>query len=258
VPLTPEPASPLYQTEISQMPLAEVLVKIHRYRAPGRVDCKRNDEVKRIYLDHGQIVFATTNQIGESLGDKLLRKGRITRPQYEESLTRARENGNRHGNSLVEMGVLSPRDLFIAVHEQIEEIIWPVFGWESGTVSFTAGRDKKLEFIKVDLPVPVAILRGVRHVADARALVARLGIKTTLFARADGHMEGLTLDADEQHLLDAVDGRKVLYELVNTPVLPASDNARILYAFFALGLIVSREPRQMIKVQLKTDGGKYA
>ena len=257
MPLTPEPAAPLYQTEISQMPLAEVLVKIHRYRAPGRVDCKRGDEVKRIYLDHGQIVFATTNQLGESLGDKLLREERITRRQYEESLARSRETGNRHGTTLVEMRILSHEELFVAVHEQIEEIIWPVFGWDAGTVSFIAGRDKKQEFIKVDVPVPMAILHGVRHVADARPLVARLGTKTTLFARAAGHTEGLVLDDDEQRLLDAVDGRKVLYELVNTPPLTASDNARILYAFFALGLIVPREPRQ-IKVQLKTDGGKYA
>lgn len=257
MPLTPEPAAPLYQTEISQMPLAEVLVKIHRYRAPGRVDCKRGDEVKRIYLDHGQIVFATTNQLAESLGDKLLREGRITHSQYEESITRVRESGKRHGTTLVEMNVLSPEDLFTAVRDQIEEIIWPIFGWDSGTVSFTAGRDKRLEFIKVNIPVPMAILHGVRRVADARTLVARLGIKTTLFVRSAGHTEGLVLDADEQNLLDAVDGRKVLYELVNTPPLASSDNARILYAFFALGLIVPREPRQ-IKVQVKTDGGKYA
>jgi len=86
VPLTPEPAAPLYQTEIAQTPLAEVLVKIHRYRAPGRVDCKRGDEVKRIYLDHGQIIFATTNQIGESLGDKLLREGRNALRPHPTSL----------------------------------------------------------------------------------------------------------------------------------------------------------------------------
>ncbi|MEA2342625.1 MAG: hypothetical protein QOF63_794 [Thermoanaerobaculia bacterium] len=239
------------------MPLAEVLVKIHRYRAPGRVDCKRGDEIKRIYLDHGQIVFATTNQLAESLGDKLLREGRITRRQYEESVARARETGSRHGTTLVEMKALSAEELFTAVRGQIEEIIWPIFGWDSGIVSFTAGRDKRLEFIKVDIPVPMAILHGVRRVAEARALVARLGTKTTLFGRSAGHTEGLVLDAEEQGLLDAVDGRKVLYELVNTPPLPSADNARILYAFFALGLIVPREPRQ-IKVQLKTDGGKYA
>jgi hypothetical protein len=257
VPLTPEPAAPLYQTDISQMPLAEVLVKIHRYRAPGRVDCKHGEEVKRIYLDHGQIVFATTNQLAESLGDKLLREGRITRGQYDESVAHARESGKRHGTTLVEMKALSAEDLFTAVRGQIEEIIWPIFGWDSGTVSFTAGRDKRLEFIKVNIPVPMAILHGVRHVAEARTLVARLGTKTTLFGRSAGHTEGLVLDADEQNLLDAVDGRKVLYELVNTPPLTSSDNARILYAFFALGLIVPREPRQ-IKVQVKTDGGKYA
>jgi hypothetical protein len=239
------------------MPLAEVLVKIHRYRAPGRVDCKRGDEIKRIYLDHGQIVFATTNQLAESLGDKLLREGRITREQHEASAARARESGNRHGTTLVEMNVLSAKELFTAVRDQIEEIIWPVFGWDSGTVSFTAGRDKRLEFIKVDIPVPMAILHGVRRVADARALVARLGTKGTLFGRSSGHADGLVLSGDEQQLLDAVDGRKVLYELVNTPPLASADNARILYAFFALGLIVAREPRQ-IKVQLKTDGGKYA
>jgi hypothetical protein len=155
------------------------------------------------------------------------------------------------------MNAITPEELFTAVRGQIEEIIWPVFGWDSGTVSFTAGRDKRLEFIKVDIPVPMAILHGVRHVADARSLVARLGTKTTLFARSTGHTEGLVLDDDEQRLLDTVDGRKVLYELVNTPPLASADNARILYAFFALGLIVPREPRQ-IKVQVKTDGGKYA
>src|SRR2546430_16746548 len=128
VPRTPNPAAPLYQTEISQMPLAEVLVKIHRYRAPGRVDCKRGDEVKRIYLDHGQIVFATTNQIAESLGDKLLREGRITRGQDDESIAHAREIGKRHGTTLVEMNALSPEELFTSVRGQIEVIILPMFG----------------------------------------------------------------------------------------------------------------------------------
>ena len=40
-PFTPEPNAPLYQTDIAQTPLPEVLVKIHKYKAPGRVDCRR-------------------------------------------------------------------------------------------------------------------------------------------------------------------------------------------------------------------------
>lgn len=255
-PFTPEPAAPLYQTEIAQTPLPEVLVKIHKYKAPGRVDCTRGDEVKRIYLDRGQIIFATTTEIRESLGDFLLNEGRINREQYDESLRRVRESGKRHGTALVEMGVLTHDELFVYVRDQIQEIIWSVFAWESGTVGFTPGRDKRFEFIRVDIPIPQAIMTGVRRMSDPKAVVARLGTKTTLFARTESPMEGIQLHEDEAALLEAIDGRKVLYEIVNTPPLTQAENARILYGFFALGLITPREPRQ-VKVQVKTDGGNY-
>ena len=255
-PLTPEPASPLYQTDIAQTPLPEVLVKIHRYRAPGRLDCRRGDEVKRIYLERGDIIFATTNKLSESLGDVLLSGGHITRQQYDESLLRVRETGKRHGTVLVEMKILTSEELFHAVRDHIQGILWSVFSWGFGSVGFTPGRDKRLEFIKVEIPIPQAVMQGVRHMPDARGLVARLGSKSTMYGQTGLQVSGLTLRPDEQALLDAVDGRRVLYELVNTPPLSAGDNARILYALMVLGLIAPREPRQ-IKVQLRTDGGQY-
>lgn len=255
-PFTPEPASPLYQTDIAQTPLPEVLVKIHKYRAPGRLDCRRGDEVKRIYLERGDIIFATTNQISESLGDMLLNAGHITREQYDESLRRVRQTGKRHGTVLVEMRILSSEELFNAVREHIQGILWSVFAWDFGSVGFTPGRDKRLEFIKVEIPIPQAVMQGVRHMPAARGIVARLGSKSTIFVQTGAQVAGLTLLSDEQALLDAVDGRRALLDLVNTPHLSAADNARVLYGLMSLGLIEPREPRQ-IKVQVRTDGGKY-
>jgi len=104
--------APLYQTDLSQTPLPDLLVKIYRYKAPGRIECRRGDVIKRIYLDRGNIIFATTNQIAESLGDRLLNAGRITREQYDESLRRVRASGKRHGVTLVEMGLLAAGELF--------------------------------------------------------------------------------------------------------------------------------------------------
>ena len=250
---SPHPAVSLYHTDLAQSPLPEILVTIHRYRAPGVVECRRGDVVKRIYLDRGQIIFATTNQISESLGDKLLVAGRINREQYDASLTRVRETGKRHGVTLVEMGILSHEELFVAVREQIEAILWTIFGWDSGAVTFVPGRDKHLEFVKVEIPVPRAVLNGVRMMPDARALVARLGVKTTLYAPTGVVNEDLVLSADEAALLDAVDGRRVLYEVINTPPLAPADNARILYGFLALQLIAPKTTRQ-IKVQIPVDG----
>ena len=245
------PATPLYQTDLAQTPLPEILVTIHRYKAPGEIECRRGSEVKRVYLENGQIIFATSNQLADSLGDKLLADGRITREQYDESVRLLGVTGKRQGVILAEMNVLEPKDLFVAVREQIQSIVWSLFAWSDGTVSFTPGRDKHLEFVKIEIPVPSAIMQGVRRMPDARSLVARLGNKSTLLERTANQVEGLTLTAEERTVLEAVDGRRILFELVSTPPLSSAENARILYGLFALQIIAVKQSRQ-IKVQVKT------
>lgn len=250
-------AAPLYQTDLAHTPLPEILVTIHRYRVPGIIDCQRGAELKSVFIEGGEIIFASSNQIRDSLGDKLLAEGKITREQYDESVRRLAATGKRQGTILTEMNVLEPRELFVALTDQIQQILWSLFAWDSGTVIFRPGRERHLEFLKLQLSVPRAIMNGVRHMPDARALVARLGVKTTLFEQTGKGVQGLTLAPEEQRVLDAVDGRRTLFELTQTPPLTGSENARILYALFVLGLISVKESKQ-IKVQLKTEGGKFS
>lgn len=254
--MTEPPHSPaaLYQTDLAQTPLPEILVTIHRYKVPGTIECRRGDEVKRVFLDRGQIIFATSTRVDDSLGDKLLREGKITRDQYDESGRRIRTTGKRQGVTLIEMHALQPKDLFVALREQIQEIVWSLFAWQDGSVVFTPGRDKHLEFIKIEIPIPQAILQGVRRMPDARALVARLGTKTTLLERTASAVADFSLAPDEGELLERVDGRTPLVDLITTPPLTAADNARILYGFLALQLIAIRQP---VRVQIKTESGKH-
>jgi hypothetical protein len=249
--------TPVYQTDIAQTPLPEILVTIHRYKAPGTIACRRDNESKEIFLDRGLIIFATSNQIRDSLGDKLLRDGKITQEQYDESVRRLRATGKRQGTILTEMNVLSSEDMFAAVREQILEVVWSVLTWESGTVTFTPGRQRQQEFVKSDIPVPQVVLQGVRRMPDAKALVARLGTKTTIFVRTDKPIEDLTLDEDERRLLEATNGKRSLYDLINTPPLPPGMNARILYAFVALQLIAAKS-QERVKVRIRTEGDTYS
>jgi len=250
----PSPA-PQYQTDLAQTPLPEILFTIHRHKAPGMLECRRphenGDEIKRIFFDQGQVIFASSSNIADSLGDKLLRDGKITREQYDESVRRLKSSGKRQGTILAEMKVLEPKELFISVREQIQEIVWSVFEWDKGTVAFSPGRDKHLEFVKLQIPIPQAVLQGVRRMPDARVLVARLGTRTTILQRTAITTDEMHPGADELRLLEAVDGRRPLSDLVATPPLTPGENARILYAFFALGLILVRRPTGQIKVQVK-------
>jgi hypothetical protein len=125
-----------------------------------------------------------------------------------------------------------------ASREEVEDVLWSVFGWESGTVRFTPGRQEhRGEFVRLEMPIPVAIVEGVRHLPDSRSIVSRIGSPRTRFRRTDAEVEELTLDEDEVNLLAAVDGKRSLADLVNTPPLAPDANLRLLYAFLLLGLI---------------------
>jgi hypothetical protein len=251
------PTTPVYQTDIAQTPLPEILVTIHRYKAPGTITCRRGNELKEIFLDRGQIIFATSNQVRDSLGDKLLRERKITQEQYDESVRRLVATGKRQGTILTEMNALSPEDLHAAVREQILELVYSVLSWDTGTVTFTPGRQKQQELVKSNVAVPQVIIQGVRRMPDAKALVARLGTKTTIFVRTDKTIEELTLDEDERRLLEGADGKRSLYDLINTPPLPPGMNARILYAFVALQLIAAKT-QERVKVRIRTEGDTYS
>ena len=221
---------------------------IHRHKAPGVLECRRGNESKELYLDRGHIIFATSNQVRDSLGDRLMNDGLITREQYDESVRRLLATHRRQGTILTEMRVLDPAPMLAAVREQIQDIVWSVFAWDGGTVRFVPGRDRHREFVKLDIPIPQAIIEGVRHMLDAKALLGRVGSRSTVVTQTGDRVPELVLDEDEQNLLQAVDGRRALADIVATPPLSAGVNARLLYAFRVMHLV---ELKQSSGVRVK-------
>ena len=250
-----QPQTLQYRGDLSKTPLPEVLAIIHRYKVPGVIQCTRGVETKSVFIDDGNIIFATSTNLADALGQRLLQQGRITRGVLDESVRRLQSEGKRQGAVLVEMNVLQPKELYVAVREQVQAIVWSLFEWEQGQVLFNPGRERSAELIKLNIPTRQAVLQGVRRVRDARMLVSRMGTKTTVFQRnASADVSDLLFSDDAERLFRAVDGRKSLFELTNTPPLAPVQNAKLLYGFFALELIAVKAP---IKVQVKTPGFQF-
>lgn len=245
----------LYRGDLASTPLPEMLVTIHRYKAPGVIGCVLGDQVRRIYVDSGNIIFATSNNLDDSLGIRLMRKELITRSQFDESVRRLKQSGaKRQGAILVEMGAIDPKVLFVEVREQVQEIVWSVFEWNAGNVSFEPGRPTTQEFIKLSLPIREAVMQGVRRVRDARLLVARIGKKATVLQKVpNADFSNLTLASEEQVQYDLVDGRTPFVDLVQLGPLAPAENAKILYALFALKLIAVKDSTP---VKVKVGGAR--
>ena len=166
----------------------------------------------------------------------------------------------RYGAVLVQLGMLTEEELRAAVTDQVKEILWSVFDWERGEVTFEAGTFRSDEVIRLDIPTPQAILDGAKRMKDPKRCVARLGPSWTVFERGDETPERLelSLSSAERQFLARADGMRTLRDLVAQGPGDVALNVRILYAFWVLKLIVRRELTSGIrKLQWRTGSGGF-
>jgi len=248
----------LYEDELSVSPLPEILATIEKYKVAGVIIVDDYKYERKIYINEGKIIFATSKNPDERLGEFLLYKGIITKEQYDESVVRLKRGEGRQGKILVDMKVLTPKELFLYVQEQIAEIVYNLFNLNEGKVLFEIGKFKEEEIIKLSIPIKKAIFEGVKKIKDPKRCLQRLGNKTAVYEPVFELKDvlGLNLTQEETKLLQMVDGKKSLYEIITKGPLTQGMNARVLYAFFVLHLI-SKKSDGFIKIQWKTEGDSF-
>jgi hypothetical protein len=247
-----------YRGDLRQTALPEMLFTIYLHRVPGVIECRRGEVLKKVVLRDGAVVHAASSDREDSLGAFLRRAGRISGDQYQlTDKIRANTTDKRHGELLIEHGVLSPALLYEGIQEQIRSIVWSLFSWEEGEVTFSIGEFEDDGMIRIHLPMRQVILQGVKRAPDAKALVARLGRKETVFEptwTAEDLIE-VALDDIELKLLRLVDGKRSLYDVCTTGPYSPAENARLVYAFHVLRLIRRRNADRpgVVKIRFRSD-----
>ncbi len=232
-----------YRETLEDTALSEMFATIYRHKVPGMIEISRDEAVKRIYINEGNVIHASSTDRSDRLGAHLYRLGKLTRKQLVETMRRREQSGKRHGQLLIEDQLLSPGELYEAIRTQMEAIVWSVFSWQRGEVTFRIGDFNEPTMIKIHLPMRQVIIRGIKQVPDTKTLVARLGRKSTVFqpSYATEDLIEIALDSKEYQLLCLVDGKRKLFDVCSAGPYSISENARLLYAFSILKLITKVE-----------------
>lgn len=245
-----------YRGDLGVTPLPEILATIERYRVPGALSVTRGDAHRRIYLDRGLVVFATSDEREVRLGNFLIRHGTLPEDAVANAEARLAGDGIRLGQILVRLELLDQATLDAAVAEQVREILWGAFDWDSGEVVFEVGARRSDEAIRIDLPIAEVIVEGVRRAESVRRFVDRLGSGHGVLEQAEAPLTPGLFTPDEIALRGMVDGRLPVQMLCQKGPGSVAENARLLYAFFCLDLVRVKESTTGVKkVQWKTEGG---
>ncbi|MDH3687637.1 MAG: DUF4388 domain-containing protein, partial [Myxococcales bacterium] len=142
---------PALRAEIDRFPLADVFAWLESSGRSGLLRFGHRDHEKVVYLHRGEVVFASSNQMVDRLGECLLRAGVISLEQLRDA-ERCFQPPARFGKVLVERGFLTPRELWNGVKYQVEEIVRSLFAYSAGTAHFFDGDVQPDNVVRLALP----------------------------------------------------------------------------------------------------------
>ncbi|HEV7237748.1 MAG TPA: DUF4388 domain-containing protein, partial [Thermoanaerobaculia bacterium] len=236
----PMPEKPILQGDLSKIQLPDVLSFVSLIRESGKLVLTRAHLERTIHWKDGEIIFASSSSPEHSLGQFLLRNGKITIDQYEESRRRVTPL-LRHGKILVQMGAISPKDLWWGVKNQVLEIIYSLFGWKDGEFAFyDSTEDLAQERIVIQINTPSAIMEGIRRLDEAARIREKIPNLDVVFARLPGvtpDFHDLDLSEAEIAIYNNIDGRQNVRELTGRSDLTEFEVTRILFQLLMARLI---------------------
>jgi hypothetical protein len=220
-----------------------MLYSIDRFRVPGVIEVQNGDVIKKVHIRQGYIVHASSTDRRDSLGAFLAKTGAVPADLLKGLSKMRQSSSKRFGVLVLERGLLAPTQMLEAIRAQIEGIIWSLFYWSEGEVTFGLGELEETDMIQIQLPISQVIIEGIKQAPDAKPLLARLGHKDTVMEPSFEYEDLIETGLDRQDftLLRSMDGKKSLYELCSQGPEAPGQVAKMLYAFKVLHLVHARE-----------------
>lgn len=231
---------PILEGDLSRIQIADVLNFVGMIRATGKLVVRQPRLERTVHWKEGEIIFASSNSPEHSLGQFLLRNGKITPEQYQESAARVSPT-MRHGKLLVQMGAISPNDLWWGVKNQALEIVYSLFSWTEGTFAFEEGRDEVAnERIVLSINPSTAIMEGIRRLDESARIREKITGPEMVFMRVPGtdpDFQELDMSEHEIEVYNFIDGARTVRELIGKSALTEFEVERILFQLLTARLI---------------------
>ncbi|HKV23848.1 MAG TPA: DUF4388 domain-containing protein [Candidatus Acidoferrum sp.] len=194
---------------------------------------------KVLFFRDGQVVFASSSDSQDGLGEVMLRAGALTQSQFEEASLLV-ETGQRFGSAIAEMGVYGVEEIIAWVRRQVIQVIVSVLDYPAGRYTFFGGPERSAT-PEIGDPVPLGKLlaEAVRKANDLP--LGRLGEDADLLIELTSGQQrpfkAIELEANERRLLGLMFQRISAKDLIDKSGISRPEASRALYALLLLGFV---------------------
>ncbi len=140
------------------VPLPVVLQMLQYGKVSGMLTVRRQNVEKCVHFKDGEIIFATSEEVQDRLGEMLVKAGFLSRKNLSVALALVQQSGKQKkiGAVLVENKFVSPKELFAGLKMQVKEIIYSLFLWEDAEYRFAERTASDVIALHLDLQELIA------------------------------------------------------------------------------------------------------
>lgn len=242
------------QGNIEKFSLPEILQLVASSRKSGTLGVQKDDSIVMVYFDKGDIIYGYGPRQTFHLGQLLKEKKIISETQLEQAINiqAKNENSKRLGEILISRKFIDRADLQKVIVEQIEELLYSLLTWTTGSFKFYEDQFPTEEEITVKISVENVILEGLRRLDEANMIkeaFPSLDDVYVISAAQGGRTRDVSLEAKEWNIMALVDGYRTIKEVCKYSTLSENDALKKLAQLKLAGIITKTE-----KKEIKTSG----
>jgi len=153
--------------DLSLLDLSDILNLIVHARMTGVLGVATASGDRTLTFDDGELRGTTSTRVGERLSEIMVRMS-LLKPEVMEELVGNSAPGQRIGRLAVERGLMSERDLWEGMQEQVTVIFQAIMVESEGIVTFSEGSVEDSLTVP-GLSVEMLLMEGLRRIDEMKA-----------------------------------------------------------------------------------------
>jgi hypothetical protein len=226
-----------FKGDLGSVSLPDILEFLRMTRKTGVLTLKNKGCRKTLYVKDGNVIFASSSLTEDRLGDLLLASARISKEDYTQSVSMLGSK-KRQGKILVEIGAITPKQLWEGVQDQIRHIVFSLYNWDGGSFLFSEKNLPRKENITADVSIAELIIEGIRRIKEPEVILSKFLSRDVILSRVDfGPKEKTRLQPFEKHVFDLIDAQRSIEDICRDSEIGEIETLKVLYLLLSIGHI---------------------
>lgn len=240
-----ESGSPGMTGDLRVVPIADILNLLQTQMQTGILTVTRGGAKIELYFRQGNIEVATAAGVAEEflLGRFIVETGLMTTEDLDEFIDE--EGGGLLGTRLVKSGKLTKSEIKEAMKLQTGELVYELLRWNFGRFTFRATGDLPALALEAALAMSVdsILMEGFRRVDEWHLIEREVNDFDQIFLRDDEAVRKMgpqRLTREEQVVLELVNGKNTIKDIVRQSRMGSFEVSKMLYRLLSIKLVRKR------------------